>query len=96
MLRRVSHHGPLYHLMVASHNEETVHQATKRMWELGIPLDGPVYFGQLLGMCDHVSLALAPSLTLSLSLIKIPLAVSNRYTDQFSRSWNPCQTIWCK
>ncbi|KAL6035273.1 hypothetical protein STEG23_024856 [Scotinomys teguina] len=58
MLRRVSHHGPLCHLMVASHNEESVRQATKRMWELGIPLDGPVCFGQLLGMCDHVSLAL--------------------------------------
>ncbi|XP_055450858.1 hydroxyproline dehydrogenase isoform X1 [Psammomys obesus] len=58
MLRRVSHHGPLCHLMVASHNEESVHQATKRMWELGIPPDGPVCFGQLLGMCDHVSLAL--------------------------------------
>ncbi|XP_011840263.1 PREDICTED: probable proline dehydrogenase 2 [Mandrillus leucophaeus] len=28
------------------------------MWELGIPLDGTVCFGQLLGMCDHVSLAL--------------------------------------
>lgn len=58
MLRRVSNHGPKYHLMVASHNEESVRQATKRMWELGIPLDGPVCFGQLLGMCDHVSLAL--------------------------------------
>ncbi|XP_051018758.1 hydroxyproline dehydrogenase [Acomys russatus] len=58
MLRRVSDHGPLCHLMVASHNEESVHEATKRMWEHGIPLDGPVCFGQLLGMCDHVSLAL--------------------------------------
>lgn len=58
MLRCVSNHGPPCHLMVASHNEESVRQATKRMWELGIPLDGPVCFGQLLGMCDHVSLAL--------------------------------------
>nr|XP_034492542.1 hydroxyproline dehydrogenase isoform X1 [Marmota flaviventris] len=58
MLSLVSHHGPMCHLMVASHNEESVRQATKRMWELGIPLDGPVCFGQLLGMCDHVSLAL--------------------------------------
>ncbi|XP_005400004.1 PREDICTED: probable proline dehydrogenase 2 [Chinchilla lanigera] len=58
MLNHVSHHGPMCHLMVASHNEESVHQATRRMWELGIPLDGPVCFGQLLGMCDHVSLAL--------------------------------------
>ncbi|XP_022381050.1 hydroxyproline dehydrogenase [Enhydra lutris kenyoni] len=58
MLTHVSHRGPMCHLMVASHNEESVCQATKRMWELGIPLDGPVCFGQLLGMCDHVSLAL--------------------------------------
>lgn len=58
MLTHVSHRGPMCRLMVASHNEESVHQATKRMWELGIPLDGPVSFGQLLGMSDHVSLAL--------------------------------------
>ncbi|XP_077838434.1 hydroxyproline dehydrogenase isoform X3 [Macaca mulatta] len=58
MLTRVARHGPMCHLMVASHNEESVRQATKRMWELGIPLDGTVCFGQLLGMCDHVSLAL--------------------------------------
>ncbi|KAM8963610.1 hydroxyproline dehydrogenase isoform 2-T2 [Lycaon pictus] len=58
MLTQVSHRGPMCHLMVASHNEESVHHATKRMWDLGIPLDGPVCFGQLLGMCDHVSLAL--------------------------------------
>uniref|UniRef100_A0A5F9C3I3 Proline dehydrogenase n=1 Tax=Oryctolagus cuniculus TaxID=9986 RepID=A0A5F9C3I3_RABIT len=44
MLTHVTRHGPLCHLMVASHNEESVRQATRRMWELG--------------MCDHVSLAL--------------------------------------
>ncbi|KAL0610194.1 Hydroxyproline dehydrogenase [Plecturocebus cupreus] len=58
MLTYVARHSPMCHLMVASHNEESVRQATKCMWELGIPLDGPVCFGQLLGMCDHVSLAL--------------------------------------
>nr|XP_045010930.1 hydroxyproline dehydrogenase isoform X1 [Jaculus jaculus] len=31
MLRHVSNHGPSCHLMVASHNEESVHQATKRV-----------------------------------------------------------------
>lgn len=30
MLRCVSNHGPPCHLMVASHNEESVRQATKR------------------------------------------------------------------
>uniref|UniRef100_A0A8D2CSV6 Proline dehydrogenase n=1 Tax=Sciurus vulgaris TaxID=55149 RepID=A0A8D2CSV6_SCIVU len=39
MLRLVSHHGPMCHLMVASHNEESVRLATKRYeageWETG-------------------------------------------------------------
>ncbi|XP_032617711.1 hydroxyproline dehydrogenase isoform X4 [Hylobates moloch] len=30
MLTHVAHHGPMCHLMVASHNEESVRQATKR------------------------------------------------------------------
>ncbi|XP_055093777.1 hydroxyproline dehydrogenase isoform X4 [Symphalangus syndactylus] len=30
MLMHVAHHGPMCHLMVASHNEESVRQATKR------------------------------------------------------------------
>ncbi|XP_054664683.1 hydroxyproline dehydrogenase [Grus americana] len=46
-------------VMVATHNEASVLQATQRMEELGIPRQGGgVCFGQLLGMCDHVSLAL--------------------------------------
>ncbi|XP_027711352.1 hydroxyproline dehydrogenase isoform X2 [Vombatus ursinus] len=58
MLGHVCRRGSRCQLMVASHNEESVHQAVKRMSELGIPPDGAVCFGQLLGMCDHVSLAL--------------------------------------
>lgn len=47
------------HIMVASHNEKTVLHVTKRMEELNIPKrGGGVYFGQLLGMCDHVSFSL--------------------------------------
>ncbi|XP_044778153.1 hydroxyproline dehydrogenase isoform X2 [Neomonachus schauinslandi] len=34
MLTQVSHRGPMCHLMVASHNEESVHQATKRAGQL--------------------------------------------------------------
>ncbi|KAF1582666.1 Hydroxyproline dehydrogenase, partial [Eudyptes moseleyi] len=46
-------------VMVATHNEASVLQAARRMEELGIPRrGGTVCFGQLLGMCDHVSLAL--------------------------------------
>ncbi|XP_068934683.1 hydroxyproline dehydrogenase isoform X1 [Petaurus breviceps papuanus] len=58
MLGHVCRQGSRCQLMVASHNEESVHQAVKRMSDLGIPPDGAVCFGQLLGMCDHVSLAL--------------------------------------
>lgn len=43
MLSLVSHHGPRCHLMVASHNEESVHQATKR-YEVGGWGTGPPSF----------------------------------------------------
>ncbi|CAL5224266.1 g6925 [Coccomyxa viridis] len=46
-------------LMVASHNQETVALATRRMHELGLqPSSSGVYFGQLLGMADHLSFTL--------------------------------------
>lgn len=46
-------------IMIASHNENTVRFATSKMTELGIASrGGGVYFGQLLGMCDHVSFGL--------------------------------------
>ncbi|XP_068779339.1 LOW QUALITY PROTEIN: hydroxyproline dehydrogenase [Struthio camelus] len=58
-LELAARRGPRFGLMVASHNEESVLHAARRMEELGIPRPGPsVCFGQLLGMCDHVSLAL--------------------------------------
>lgn len=40
MLTHVSHRGPVCQLMVASHNEESVHQATKR-YEVGPSLPLP-------------------------------------------------------
>eukprot|EP00698_Gefionella_okellyi_P024853 TRINITY_DN8884_c0_g1_i1.p1 TRINITY_DN8884_c0_g1~~TRINITY_DN8884_c0_g1_i1.p1 ORF type:complete len:433 (+),score=93.26 TRINITY_DN8884_c0_g1_i1:565-1863(+) len=46
-------------VMVASHNENTVKYAVQKMQELGIDRStGVVFFGQLLGMCDHVSFGL--------------------------------------
>ncbi|KAL0486837.1 proline dehydrogenase [Acrasis kona] len=49
-------------LMIASHNETTVKHVVQRMQELGIPIrGGGIYFGQLLGMCDHVSFSLGMS-----------------------------------
>uniref|UniRef100_UPI00358ED0E4 proline dehydrogenase 1, mitochondrial n=1 Tax=Myxine glutinosa TaxID=7769 RepID=UPI00358ED0E4 len=46
-------------VLVASHNEGTMKYTIQRMAELGLRPDGRrVYFGQLLGMCDHISFPL--------------------------------------
>lgn len=46
-------------VMVASHNEASIQRAVDMMGELGISRkDNAVFFGQLLGMCDHVSFTL--------------------------------------
>lgn len=45
--------------MVASHNESSVEKTVEKMQALGIErATGGVFFGQLLGMCDHVSYTL--------------------------------------
>lgn len=59
LLELIAIHGDRYNLIVASHNEKSVKHAVRRMDELAIPRDaGTVCFGQLLGMCDQVSLTL--------------------------------------
>ncbi|XP_068099967.1 hydroxyproline dehydrogenase [Hyperolius riggenbachi] len=59
LLDLIGREGPRYNLIVASHNEESVLHAVRRLAELGIDRQsGAVCFGQLLGMCDHVSLTL--------------------------------------
>ncbi|KAL4711890.1 hypothetical protein ACJJTC_006059 [Scirpophaga incertulas] len=46
-------------IMVASHNEDTVRYAIQLMAQHGIrPQDRVVCFGQLLGMCDHITFPL--------------------------------------
>lgn len=45
-------------LMVASHNESSVKSTVALMASLGLGKDSGVCFGQLRGMCDHVSLSL--------------------------------------
>jgi len=45
-------------LMVASHNEASVRATTELMQRLGLGKGSGVCFGQLRGMCDHVSLSL--------------------------------------
>ncbi|XP_066840272.1 uncharacterized protein [Anser cygnoides] len=52
-LARAARAGGRLELMVATHNEGSVQLAVRRMEELGLPRDGAVCFGQLLGMCDH-------------------------------------------
>ncbi|XP_043958863.1 hydroxyproline dehydrogenase isoform X1 [Gambusia affinis] len=60
MMDAIAQKPDRYRIIVATHNEESVRRAAKRMEELGIEKDGgSVCFGQLLGMCDHVSLTLA-------------------------------------
>lgn len=52
-------HNHLASFMVASHNEKSVVKTVQQMQEIGISrAGGGVYFGQLLGMCDHVSYTL--------------------------------------
>ncbi|KAM3916869.1 hydroxyproline dehydrogenase [Leptodactylus fuscus] len=59
LLDLIGQGGQRYNLIIASHNEESVHHAVRRMSGLGIDQrGGAVCFGQLLGMCDHVSLTL--------------------------------------
>ncbi|XP_067326601.1 hydroxyproline dehydrogenase [Anolis sagrei] len=58
-LDQVSKARGSFELIVATHNEASVMHAVQRMAEMGIDkAAGPVSFGQLLGMCDQVSLAL--------------------------------------
>ncbi|XP_062859640.1 hydroxyproline dehydrogenase isoform X2 [Trichomycterus rosablanca] len=60
LLNLISQQPDRYKMIVATHNEESVRKAVTRMTELGIARNaGLVCFGQLLGMCDHVSLTLA-------------------------------------
>lgn len=59
MIKYLLDNNHLAHFMVASHNEESVQTTLKMMNERNISkLNGGVYFGQLLGMCDHVSYTL--------------------------------------
>ncbi|XP_077663020.1 LOW QUALITY PROTEIN: hydroxyproline dehydrogenase, partial [Eretmochelys imbricata] len=59
LLELVARDGQRCQLIVASHNEASVSHTVHRSVGWGIAKDGgAVCFGQLLGMCDHVSLAL--------------------------------------
>eukprot|EP00301_Raphidiophrys_heterophryoidea_P021574 c5964_g1_i1.p1 GENE.c5964_g1_i1~~c5964_g1_i1.p1 ORF type:complete len:584 (+),score=144.35 c5964_g1_i1:97-1848(+) len=48
-----------FSLMVASHNEQSVLNTVQLMEHYSIPKNGHVFFAQLLGMCNHLTLRLA-------------------------------------
>jgi hypothetical protein len=56
-------------VMVASHNEESIMKAVRRMGELRLLSRDGIFFAQLQGMCDHVSFALGQVLICSLFLL---------------------------
>ncbi|XP_043942177.1 hydroxyproline dehydrogenase isoform X2 [Protopterus annectens] len=59
MLDLVGENSERYNIIVASHNEASVKQAIRRIETMKISKEGgAVCFGQLLGMCDHVSMTL--------------------------------------
>lgn len=60
-LEYIHSHGDA-NVMIASHNIDSIKYAISRMDSLDIPRnDGKVFFGQLLGMCDHVTFPLGHS-----------------------------------
>lgn len=66
-------------IMVASHNEDTVRYAIQLMKEHGIgPGDKVVCFGQLLGMCDHITFPLGEYIVRQVSLLQSCLVVGSR------------------
>jgi proline dehydrogenase len=45
-------------VMAATHNQASIERAVALMAEHGLPPSSPVYFGQLLGMADHLTFTL--------------------------------------
>ena len=44
--------------MIASHNQDSIEGAVALMRQLGLPPSNGVFFGQLLGMADHLTFTL--------------------------------------
>ncbi|XP_023216638.1 hydroxyproline dehydrogenase-like [Centruroides sculpturatus] len=60
LLQHISNFGPRCNIIIASHNEESIKFAIKKMNQLAIDKQsGGVYFGQLYGMCDQITYPLA-------------------------------------
>lgn len=57
MIERIKK-GSNLEIMIASHNQRSVELAIETMDKLKLPPSSGVYFGQLLGMSDHISFSL--------------------------------------
>lgn len=74
-------------IMVASHNEDTVRFAIEKMKEIGIsPEDKVICFGQLLGMCDFITMPLGWFRNFSHLLYKL-LSLMKSILYYFRSSW---------
>ena len=52
-------HDESAEVMIASHNQKSIERAVSLMHELGVePQKSGIYFGQLLGMADHLTFIL--------------------------------------
>ncbi|KAL5015710.1 hypothetical protein ScPMuIL_005299 [Solemya velum] len=59
MMDMIVKHPGKFATIIASHNEETTQRGLDRMEALGMTYDdGSVFFGQVFGMCEHVTAAL--------------------------------------
>ena len=56
IVKRVASEGA--EVMIATHNQESIERAVALMAQLGLPPSSSVYFGQLLGMADHLTFTL--------------------------------------
>lgn len=60
MLHRIAA-GQDLEVMLATHNQASIEKAVSLMAELNLPRDRRIYFGQLLGMSDHLTYGLGKS-----------------------------------
>jgi proline dehydrogenase len=47
--------GDKIEVVIASHNQQSIELALKEMQKFNLPPSAKVYFGQLLGMADHLT-----------------------------------------
>lgn len=78
-------------IMVASHNEDTVRFAIEKMKEIGIsPEDKVICFGQLLGMCDYITMPLGKERYCLLIFIKLNTMSEFKWCLLIERQFMSC------